>query len=312
MEIVVQIENLVKYYGDIPALLGVTFSVRRGEAVAYLGPNGSGKTTTIKIMLGLLRPTSGHVEVLGVDVTREPDRIRGRIGYVQQLPSLELNLSVEKNLELYARLRGIPRHVIKRKVSKVLEELGLSELRQVLVSELSLGQRRLVQIARELVCENELLVLDEPTTGLDPVARRIVLEKIREYAKEHQATVFLTSHIPQDIELLCKRVLLLVKGKLRADMSIEEFKQAFGGLRKIIARLSHIDNRLIKHVQDLGLPYDVHDSSLVLYADSRRIDFPNLIQTLIELCRRAEVEILDLNVQEPSMEDAIVRAYTSL
>ncbi len=169
-------QGLVKRYHGVEVLRGISFDVRCGEFVGYLGPNGAGKSTTIKIMLGLVRADVGYVEILGHAVPNELNLVRSRIGYVQQmLTVLEQSATVEKCLDLYGFLWGLSRSERRRRITSLLRELGLEGVSRRVIQSLSPGYCRLLQIALELLHEPDLLILDEPTTGLDPAIRRRLL-----------------------------------------------------------------------------------------------------------------------------------------
>ena len=309
----VVVEDLVKVYrGGVAALRGVSFRVGRGECVGYLGPNGAGKTTTIRALLGLIKPTRGRIEVLGIDVVKNPRAVRGRLGYVQQGLSTELGLTVEQSLELYGYLWGLDRAELRRRVREVMQALGLETVGRMYVSQLSLGMRRLVQVARELLHDPEILFLDEPTTGLDPVARRRVLDYIAEWSRERGATVLLSTHIPQDVERLCSRIILLHRGRVRADMPIDEFRRVFGGLTKIVARLSDapsngFDEELREELGEDIAALEVSNTTIKLFTRRERV--ARVVEAIVLAARRRGLELSDLRIEEPTLEDALVRAY---
>ncbi|NPA96935.1 MAG: ABC transporter ATP-binding protein [Crenarchaeota archaeon] len=308
----VVVENLVKVFNGVTVLRGVSFRVDRGERVGYLGPNGAGKTTTIRILLGLIKPTSGRVEVLGHDIVKDPRGVRGRLGYVRQGHSFELGLTVEQSLELYGYLWGLDRAEARRRARELLELFGLESVRKLYVSQLSLGTRRLVQVIRELLHDPEVLFLDEPTTGLDPVARRKVIDYIAEWSRRRSATVFLSTHIPQDIERLCSRIILIHRGRIRADMDVEKFREAFGGLTKVVAKLAKDPGPgFAKRVRE-----EVGNSIRVLRVSGPRVevfakrrDVARVVECIAIEARRQGIELRDLRIEEPTLEDALVRAY---
>ena len=309
---VIRVAELTKHYDGFTALDRVSFSVTRGEYVGYLGPNGAGKTTTIRVLLGLIKPSSGVVEVLGHDVTRDPKPVKGKIGYVQQSFSLELGLTVEENLDLYGYLWGLDRVERRRRIRELLEALGLEKYRKAYPSQLSIGLRRLVQVAREFLHDSEILFLDEPTTGLDPVVRRRVLEYVREWSRRNGATVFLTTHIPQDIERLCNRIILLCRGRVKADMSIDEFKRVFGGLTRLVLELNRVPPRefidyLSARLRDHGAMVVVEGRTVKAYARGDRL--AETMQEAFTAMTRHDLRAVFMKVEEPTLEDALIKAY---
>ena len=308
----VRVEGLTKYYGDVAALRGVSFSVRRGERVGYLGPNGAGKTTTIKVLLGLVRPTDGYAEVLGNDVVRRPESIRGRVGYVQQGISFELGLTVEQNLNLYGYLWGLDAVERRRRVRELMEVFGLDRYARAYPNQLSLGLRRLLQVARELLHEPEVLFLDEPTTGLDPVARVRVLDYVFRWSRDRGVTVFLTTHIPQDVERLCSRVILLCGGRVRADLSVGDFKRVFGGLSRVEVVFSAPVSGGFRVALEGALAgaaelirFCGNAVSMYVRGDS----VARVVEASVLTASRFGVRVASLRIEEPTLEDALIKAY---
>ena len=312
MEYAVRVEGLTKYYGDILALDNVSFSVVKGEYVGYLGPNGAGKTTTIKILLGLIKPTRGYAEVLGVNVVKEPELVRGRVGYVQQGHSFELGLNVEQNLDLYGYLWGLSKEERRRRIKELMEVFGLEKYRKIYPNQLSIGLRRLLQVARELLHEPEILFLDEPTTGLDPAMRRRVLDYIFRWSRRNNVTIFLTTHIPQDIERLCRRIILIHKGKVKTDVDIEEFKKLFGGLSRVSFEFSSNVSESVKSILNEKLrEYEAvvrfSNNSLDVFIKEEFI--AKVTEVIILTAVNYGLRIANMKIQEPTLEDALVRAY---
>ena len=197
------------------ALDGISFNVEYGKIFGFLGPNGAGKSTTIKILTTLINPTSGNVHIFGKDITKFALEIRKKIGVISQQPSSENHLTVEKALDLYGLLWGIKGKKRKDKVNEIIEVFDLQEIRKTNNDELSIGQRRRVQVAREFIHDMKLLFLDEPTVGLDPSARRMLLDYIKSQVKLG-LTVFFTTHIMEEAEYLCDEIAIINRGKIIA------------------------------------------------------------------------------------------------
>ena len=210
------VSNLRKEYGRKKvALDGISFKVDYGKVFGFLGPNGAGKSTAIKILTTLLNPTSGYVHIFGKEITKHGLEVRKRIGVVSQHPSLESNLKVEKALDLYGLLWGIEGRRRKDKVNEIIEVFDLQEIRNTKNDELSIGQKRRVQVAREFIHDMNLLFLDEPTVGLDPSSRRMLLDYIKIQVKSG-LTVFFTTHIMEEAEYLCDEIAIINKGRIVA------------------------------------------------------------------------------------------------
>ena len=207
----IQTRNLTKRFGDFTAVDGVTFSVERGEVVGYLGPNGSGKTTTIRMLLGLLRPSAGEARVLGFDAHSQTEKIRARTGYMSQKFALYGDLTVRENLTFYAGVYGVRDG---GRVDAVLEQVGLREVQKERVEALSTGWRQRTALGTAIIHEPELLFLDEPTSGVDPNARRAFWDLIYALVEEG-VTVFVTTHYMDEAEY-CQRVGIMRQGRLLA------------------------------------------------------------------------------------------------
>lgn len=220
---VVVAKDLVKRYGDFAAVDGINFEVRRGEIFGFLGPNGSGKTTTIRMMLGLLKPTAGSVRTLDVDVSEEPERIRPKIGYMAQKFSLYNDLTVSENLRFYARVYGLKNRELPEGIEKASKMAGLEGRENERTRDLSGGWRQRLALAAAIMHNPELLILDEPTAGVDPVSRRAFWDLLYELAVKG-TTVFVTTHYMEEAEH-CQRLALIQSGKIIAMGTLHEIKE---------------------------------------------------------------------------------------
>lgn len=210
-ETIARLENLTKRFGDFTAVDNVSFEVEAGDVVGYLGPNGSGKTTTLRMMLGLIRPTSGRARLLGIDTQVDPEAIRARVGYMSQRFALYDELTGAENLAFYAGVYGLREP---RRLEAVLDRLALNEVRAVRAGELPLGFRQRLALATAIVHDPPLLILDEPTSGVDPLARRAFWDLIYNLA-ETGVTAFVTTHYMDEAEF-CHRVGIMRRGRLLA------------------------------------------------------------------------------------------------
>ena len=229
----IAVTDLVKNYGEVRAVRGVSFEVGTGEVFGFLGPNGAGKTTTINMLCTLARPTSGHARVAGHDVVTERDDVRRHIGLVFQDPTLDGYLTAAQNLRLHAELYGVPSELVKPRMQQVMEMVGLWERRDVTVSTFSGGMRRRLEIARGLMHSPRVLFLDEPTIGLDPQTRRSIWSYIRELQEREEITIFMTTHYMDEAEW-CDRIAIMDGGGIVALDSPETLKAAVGADRVTI------------------------------------------------------------------------------
>jgi ABC-2 type transport system ATP-binding protein len=226
--VIVAVENLTHRYGERVALSGVSFTVKEGEIFGLLGPNGGGKSTLFRILSTLMAPTQGKASICGHDVDRESAAVRRRIGVVFQSQSLDKKLTVEENLRGQGHLHGLSGAALRERIEKVLGRLSLSDRRGDLVEVLSGGLRRRVEIAKGLLHQPSVLLMDEASTGLDPGARRELWQYILELREREGVTVLLTSHILDEADR-CDRLALLHEGKLVAEGSPAELKSKIGG-----------------------------------------------------------------------------------
>jgi ABC-2 type transport system ATP-binding protein len=214
MTAAIEVQNIVKKFGDFTAVKGISFSVKAGEVFGLLGPNGAGKSTLIRMLVTLLTPTSGTALINGFDVVKQQDDVRRSIGVIPQAMTSDLELSVEENLIIFAKLYGVPRDTRTRHIDELLKSVELTEWRDKPVKNLSGGMRRRVEIARGLVHEPKVFFLDEPTTGLDPVSRSAVWEMLDRVRKQHELTVLVTTHYMDEADKLCDRIAIVDHGGL--------------------------------------------------------------------------------------------------
>jgi lipooligosaccharide transport system ATP-binding protein len=209
-------QDLVKRFGDFEAVKGVSFAIEKGESFGFLGPNGAGKTSTMRIISAVSQPSSGSLSILGLDPRTNGPAIRSRIGVVPQEDTLELELSVRLNLEMFGRYFDLPRDVIRLRASELLDFAQLSERANDKVDNLSGGMRRRLTIARALINQPEILILDEPTTGLDPQARHLLWERLYRLKREG-VTLIITTHYMDEAEQLCDRLVVMDHGSIVAE-----------------------------------------------------------------------------------------------
>lgn len=210
---IVTVKGLTKYYGSLKAVDNIDFEILKAECFGFLGPNGAGKTTVMRIIYCFMPPSSGNVKVFGMDVTQDPSRIKARIGVMPQDDNLDPDLTVFENLIVYARYFDIFKKDSSPLACELLEFVGLKEKTQVKIGNLSGGMKRRLILARALINNPELLILDEPTTGLDPHSRHSVWEKLN-YLKSKNTTLILTTHYMEEAEKLCDRVAIMDSGKI--------------------------------------------------------------------------------------------------
>ncbi len=238
----IEVRNLAKSYGAIRALAGVEFKVGRGEVIGLLGPNGAGKTTLMKILTGYLEPDAGDVRIHGIDVVQSPQQAQRCVGYLPESAPLYGEMLVQEYLDMMAALRGVPPERRRQRIVDVVRATGLVERVVQPIATLSKGYRQRVGLAQAIIHEPELLILDEPTTGLDPaqiVEIRDLIKKLSE-----KTTVLLSTHILSEVEATCERVLVIMQGTLRADAKLSELRNANAAVVAIEQGASGVEERL--------------------------------------------------------------------
>ena len=267
-ESLISARGLTKRFGDFTAVDGIDFDVAKGESFGLLGPNGAGKSTTMRIIAATSRRTSGTISILGRDPEEHGPQVRAHLGGVPQQDNLDTELTVTENLYIYGRYFGLSKKFVKKKVEELLAFAQLEEKRDVKVEALSGGMKRRLTIARALVSEPDILMLDEPTTGLDPQARHILWDRLFRL-KEDGVTLIITTHFMDEAEQLCDRLVVMDKGKIMAEGSPAELiKQyatrevlevRFGSdrnkevapiLREMCDRIEELPDRILLYVED--------------------------------------------------------------
>ncbi|MBU0705527.1 MAG: ABC transporter ATP-binding protein [Chloroflexi bacterium] len=298
--------NLTKRFGDFTAVDGIDFDVRRGEIFGFLGPNGSGKTTTIRMMLGLLQPTAGTVQVLGEPMDKRPERIRPRVGYMSQRFSLYNDLTVLQNLRFYGQAYGLENDLLKERIQNALRMSGLEGRERTRTKDLSGGWRQRLALSAAILHRPELVFLDEPTAGVDPVSRRAFWNLLYKLVAE-EITVFVTTHYMDEAEH-CHRLAFIQRGKLIASGSPEEIKRDV--MRGQVLEIAPSDTpravEVLRAARESGrLPL----AEVAMYGALVHVvaaDMEQHRESIAAELRRADVEPGDMAIIEPSLEDVFI------
>lgn len=294
---IVSVENLSHHYGSRAALSEVTFHVSRRQIFGLLGPNGSGKSTLFRILSTLMAPSSGRARIAGFEVDRNPGAVRRRIGVVFQSQSLDRKLTVQENLESQGHLYGMSGPVLKHRLESVLAALGLASRRRDLVETLSGGLRRRVELAKAFLHEPEVLLMDEPSSGLDPGARRELWEHLRNLRDRHEVTVLLTTHILEEAEQ-CDRLVLLHQGRIVAEGAPVELKARIGG--DVVVLEAPAPEELARRIRDrFRLEPRVADGAL-------RVEIPNGHRFITEVVEAFPGAITSVALHKPTLEDVFL------
>ncbi len=262
MDKIIDIQNLVKQFNGLTAVNDISFSVERGEFFGLLGPNGAGKTTTIRMLYGFSPPTRGKLRIFGMDIKTDFRKIKSRIGVCQQDNTLDPDLSVEQNLHVFAGYFSIPKKEAVERTEELLDFFALSHKKDAKVMELSGGMARRLILARSLINRPELLILDEPTTGLDPQSRHQVWEKLEDL-KKTGLTVVITTHYMEEASHLCDRLIIVDHGKILVNGSPEALIERHAGSN--IIEIEGPDQALIEYINENHIEHDDLGRRLILY-----------------------------------------------
>jgi len=303
----IEVRDIVKKFGDFTAVDGVRFTVEKGEIFGLLGPNGAGKSTLIRMMTTLLPPTAGTALVNGFDVITQADQVRASIGVIPQALTSDLELSVEENLIIFAKLYSVPRAKRLRLIDELLEAVELTQWRHAPVKNLSGGMRRRVEIARGLVHEPRVFFLDEPTTGLDPVSRVAVWEMLRRIKSERDLTVLLTTHYMDEADKLCDRIAIVDHGSLKALDSPLKLKTSIPGKNSVEVSFGEVPAGWPERLQALTAVESVSSADHVFRLATS--NGPATTLALMQEADRAGVPVQSLSVQSTTLDDVFVH-YT--
>lgn len=298
-EYVIRANGLRKTYGDFVAVEGINFEVKRGEAFGLLGPNGAGKSTTMRMITSTLQRSGGALEILGKDPDKYGPEIRSHIGVVPQQDNLDRQLSVWENIFVYGRYFGLSRKFLKTKIEELLAFAQLEEKRSVKSEELSGGMKRRLTIARGLVNEPEVLLLDEPTTGLDPQARHVLWDRLFRL-KELGVTLVLTTHYMDEAEQLCDRLIVMDKGKIMAEGSPAELIKKYSSKEVLEVRFGSSGNaEAAKKLEKVGDRLEILPDRILVYTENG--------EKVLEKVTKLGLNPITSLVRRSSLEDVFLR-----
>ena len=303
----IDVRNIVKKFGDFEAVKGITFDVAEGEIFGLLGPNGAGKSTLIRMMTTLLPPTSGTAFVNGFDVTKNANGVRESIGVIPQALTTDLELSVEENLLIFAKLYGVPREKREKLITQLLEFVELTQWREAQVKNLSGGMRRRVEIARGLVHEPSIFFLDEPTTGLDPVSRVNVWEMLKRIKSERQLTILITTHYMDEADKLCDRIAIVDHGDLKALDSPMKLKASVPTNNVLEVSFSDVPAGWEDRLKTLPEVDSVNGHDHIFKISSK--NGPATTMALLDAAAASHVTVHSLSVASTTLDDVFVH-YT--
>ncbi len=301
VDMVICLKGLTKRFGDLVAVNGVDLEIPRGEIFGLLGPNGAGKTTIIRMLGGLTHPTGGRATVLGLDIVKDTRKVKDRIGVVPQNNVLDRDINVYRNLKYHAKLHGIPGPRIDPKIDEVLEFTELKAKRDSKIDDLSGGMKRRLVVAKAMMHDPEVFILDEPTTGLDPQSRRMVWDKVR-WFREKGMTMILTTHYMDEADALCDRIGIIDHGKVIALGTPEELKASLGVQTVLEVKVyDGAQETLLKDLEAQPFTEDVfaEGAKVMLRTNDKKA-------AAVHILTRHADDVETLQFREPTLEDVFI------
>ena len=307
----IEIENLTKRYGPTLAVSDISLQVQKGEILGFLGPNGAGKTTTMRVITGYLPPSEGKVRVAGYDVVEEPLEAKRRTGYLPENPPVYPDMRVDEYLAFVARIKGVPRREIKKRLDEISEKCAITDVRRRQIGKLSKGYRQRVGLAQALIHNPEVLILDEPTAGLDPKQIIETRELIRGLAGQH--TVVLSTHILPEVSKTCQRVVVINEGKIVAAGSPDELTRRLQGFETVLITVEGPAAEIMDKLQRVGgvnlvEPREAADSrtTFEVHAEKGHDVRAELARAIVE----SRWKLLELKASGLSLEEIFLKLTT--
>jgi lipooligosaccharide transport system ATP-binding protein len=306
-ELMIVAKDLRKEFGEFVAVDGINFEVKKGEAFGLLGPNGAGKSTTMRMIASTSMRSGGDLQILGKDPNTHGPEIRAHLGVVPQQDNLDRELKVWENLYIYGRYFGLTRKFMKNKIEELIEFAQLEDKRNSKTEDLSGGMKRRLTIARALVNDPEILMLDEPTTGLDPQARHVLWDRLFRL-KEQGVTLVITTHYMDEAEQLCDRLVVMDKGQIMAEGSPAELIKKYSSKEVLEVRFGSSQNKkAAKQIEGLGDRTEVLPDRILIYADNGEKVLEKIVKLglnpLTSLVRRSSLEDVFLRLTGRSLVD---------
>ncbi|MDP3879035.1 MAG: ATP-binding cassette domain-containing protein [Dehalococcoidales bacterium] len=299
----IRVENLTKYYGKRLAVDNISFNIKKGEIVGFLGPNAAGKTTTMRILTGFLAPTRGDAWIAGYNILSNSLEARQHIGYLPEAIPLYTDMTVRSYLDFAARIRGLDEPRIKTRINDVVEICHLEEYADSIIGKLSKGFRQRVGVAQAIIHEPEVLILDEPTIGIDPIQVAMTRNLIKDLGKEH--TVLLSTHILPEVSIICERVIIIHEGKIVAKDSIENLSSLISGAKRIHLEVTGPAQKIAEQLRRIEgiLRVSYEDPHFIIECSATQDPRSKIMETIV----RNGWTLLSLEAVEMSLEDIFLK-----
>jgi len=308
----IQVDKLTKKYGQHVAAKNLSFTVNKGEVLGFLGPNGAGKSTTMNIITGYISATEGAVKIDGFDVLEKPEEVKKRIGYLPEFPPLYTEMTVQEYLDFVCGIKKVNKSDKKKDMDKIMDLVRIADVRKRLIKNLSKGYKQRVGFAQALIGNPPVLILDEPTIGLDPKQIIEIRNLIKELGKEH--TIILSSHILPEVSAVCERVIIINKGEIVAVGTPDSLSKNLSGNSKLNVRIAGPEKQVLKLLHDIpgiklaeSLGIKEHDSVDVMIEADKDLD---IRKSLFFALSRAQYPILQLKAMDMTLEDIFLQLTT--
>lgn len=305
----IEVKNITKKYGNVTAVDNINFKIEEGEIIGLLGPNGAGKSTTMNMITGYIEPTEGEILVNGYDISKKPKKAKAQIGYMPEGVPLYSDLTVKEFVTYMAELKKVNRKERKEKVEKIIEQTGLKDVENKLTRNLSRGYKQRVSMAGALVGEPKILILDEPTVGLDPKQITEIRELIKELGKTH--TIILSSHILSEVSQICNKVIIINKGKIVAIDTPENLEKKVTENNSIYVTVEDIDNKMdkitekIAEIKEIKLIKENEDGTKQYVLESDKdVDLRKII---FNEFAKENITIFEMKKADTTLEDAFMK-----
>ncbi len=308
----VEIKNLVKYYGENKAVDDISFTVEDGEVLGFLGPNGAGKSTTMNILTGFISATSGQVKINGFDILEQPEEARKCIGYLPEQPPLYKDMTVLEYLRFVCDIKGVKKSEQSVKLAEIMALVKITDVRKRLINNLSKGYKQRVGIAQALVGDPDVLVLDEPTVGLDPKQIKEIRQTIRQLGKKH--TILLSSHILSEVSATCDRVIIINNGKIAASGSADSLGQAIGGVSRVEVIVATENERamsVLRHVPGVTDVSFLRKEKGALAYEYQTLEHQDVRTDVFRAFAKENMPIIGMRSLNPTLEDIFLKVTSS-
>lgn len=301
---IIKIENISKSFDEKLVLDNISFEIDKGDIFGLIGPNGAGKSTLINIITGILDPSSGSVSIGGFDIKKSPIKAKTLIGLVPQELALIESVTAYDNLEFFGSLYGLKGKTLKNRIKEAMELTGLSKNKKERVQKFSGGMKRRLNLAAAIMHQPEILILDEPTVGIDPQSRNHIFQYIKDINRERNTTVLYTSHYMEEVEFLCKEIFILDKGKEIAYGSKSSVKEMISTNNKIHIETYNMEEGLLSNIENLKGIIDAQISlnMIDLLVEEKEFNLKSLLDTM----EKGDVNIKNINIQEPNLEEVFL------